>query len=78
MDYYRMAAIAVGAWILAYPTISYFLKKKTPAPMSATEITEQDLETVLHMSHRLRKLGCQEGSALCQKLLDLMLSHGVR
>jgi hypothetical protein len=46
--------------------------------MSSSEITQKDLESVLHMAHRLRKLGCQEGAVMCQKLLDIMLNHGVR
>lgn len=78
MDYYRLAAIAVGILIFAYPMISSFLKAKSVAPMSAAEITQRDLETVLHMAHRLRKIGCQDGATLCQKLLDIMLNHGVR
>lgn len=78
MDYYRLAAIAVGILIFAYPTILSFMKRVPSAPMSAAEITQQDLETVLHMAHRLRKIGCQDGANLCQKLLDIMLNHGVR
>lgn len=78
MDYYRMAAIAVGVLILLYPMISPYLKRKGAAPMSSAEITQDDLETVLHLAHRLRKVGCQEGAIMSQKLLEVMLNHGVR
>lgn len=78
MDYYRLAAIAVGVLIFLYPLISPYLKRKSGAPMSSAEITQADLETVLHLAHRLRKVGCQEGASISQKLLDVMLNHGVR
>jgi hypothetical protein len=78
MDYYRLAAIAVGALIFLYPFFSKFIPKARSAPMSSAEITQQDLETVLHLAHRLRKVGCEDGSRLCQQLLELMLNHGVR
>ena len=78
MDYYRLAAIAVGVLIFVYPLLSPYLKRRTAPPMSASEITQADLETVLHLAHRLRKVGCQDGAAISQKLLDVMLNHGVR
>lgn len=78
MDYYRLAAIAIGAIVFAYPWMKSLLFKSRSAPMSSSEITQKDLESVLHMAHRLRKLGCQEGAVMCQKLLDIMLNHGVR
>lgn len=77
MDYYRLAAILVGIGILIWPLLARF-RLPSKQTISASEITEADLETVLHLAHRLRKVGCQEGSDLCQKLLDLMLKHGVR
>lgn len=78
MDYYRLAAIAIGVLVFSYPWMRSLLFKSPAAPMSSSEITQKDLESVLHMAHRLRKLGCQEGAVMCQKLLDIMLNHGVR
>lgn len=77
MDYYRLAAILVGIGILIWPLLARFRLQLKPT-ISASEITETDLDTVLHLANRLRKAGCQDGSELCQKLLDLMLKHGVR
>lgn len=78
MDYYRLAAIAIGVLVFVYPWMKSLFSKSSSLPMSASEITSKDLESVLHMAHRLRKLGCQEGAVMCQKLLDIMLNHGVR
>lgn len=75
MDWIRIGAISIGALILISPLFS-LVKRKRPT-LDIPDITPADLSSVLALATRLRSLGCKEGVALCQQLLNVMLNHRV-
>lgn len=75
MDWIRIGAISIGVLILISPLFSW-RPKKTP-PLDIPDVTPADLTAVLTLATRLRGLGCKEGVALCQQLLNVMLNHRV-
>ena len=42
---------------------------------AAPSVTGKDMHVVLDLATRLRAVGCSEGVALCQQLLDVMLGN---
>lgn len=73
MDWIRIGAISIGALILLSPLLSFWPKKKPP--LDIPDVTPADLSAVLSLATRLRSLGCKDGVALCQQLLNVMLNH---
>ena len=72
---------AVGAVaFLAAPAVAALVKKAKAAcsrpvegPTEKAAVTEKDMHTVLDLAARLKAVGCTEGVALCQQLIDVML-----
>lgn len=75
MDWIRIGALSIGALILISPLLSWRPKRK--APLDIPDVAPADLTAVLTLATRLRSLGCKDGVALCQQLLNVMLNHKI-
>ena len=73
------AAVGAAAFIAA-PAVAALVQKAKAAwsrpvegPTEKAAVTEKDMHTVLDLAARLKAVGCTEGVALCQQLIDVML-----
>lgn len=82
MDYdliLRAGAVLAGAAGLAGPSLVAAVKK-IPVPSIRPAKDEEkadplaDAHTILEIAKRLKTAGCEKGVALCQQLIDVMLS----
>jgi len=76
----RYGAVAAAAVLFGWQYIVDAIKagwrvvpKKLPAATS-TDPLLVDMRTVLELANRLRLRNCEEGVALCQQLIDVMLT----
>ena len=75
-----IAAVGAAAFIAA-PAVAAVVQKAKAAwsaravesPTEKAAVTEKDMHTVLDLAARLKAVGCTEGVALCQQLIDVML-----
>ena len=77
----RVIAAAGAVAFIAAPAVAALVKKAKAAwsarpvegPTEKAAVTEKDMHTVLDLAARLKAVGCTEGVALCQQLIDVML-----
>ena len=76
----RVIAAVGAAAFLAAPAVAALVAKAKAAwsrqvesPVEKAAVTEKDMHTVLDLAARLKAVGCTEGVALCQQLIDVML-----
>lgn len=66
-----VAPAAVGLWKQA---AVWAASGRNVPPAEPASVTVTDMRVVLDLADRLRRAGCTDGVALCQQLLDVMLS----
>lgn len=69
-----LAALALVASPLVVAAHGAFTRWLSASPKPAGETGLDDMRTVLELANRLRLAGNADGVALCQKLLDVMLT----
>lgn len=69
--------VAAPALVAAWGKLKTWWQARTDAaPAAAPGVSLADMRLVLDLAARLKSSGCDAGVALCQQLLDVMLSPG--
>lgn len=72
-----LGLVAAPALVAASGQLKTWWQARTNAtPAAAPGVSLADMRLVLDLAARLKTAGCDQGVALCQQLLDVMLSPG--
>lgn len=72
----RAGAVVAAAALMASPYLVGLARKYWPTATPRAEKQPDDAYTVIEIARRMQAAGNKKGVALCQQLLDVILSPG--
>lgn len=72
----RAGAVVAAALLMATPYLVGLVRKYWPTATTRTAKQPDDAYTVIEIARRMQAAGNKKGVALCQQLIDVILSPG--